>query len=167
MSMLAEVLRVTMAAIAKGLNVSTMTVYRRIRKAGISLDGLRDSNGEITAAGASVIASLFDAPQSATQGITGDETRYNDDVPQSITGGATAEDEAQVSILTAKLDAANDTIKRLEAERDRLTAQLDAVTAALEREQMDRANERLLLTGGNHAQQRRGGLFGWLHRDKF
>lgn len=165
----------TLAAISKQLNVSTMTVYRRLRKAGISLDGLRDSNGEITSAGASLIASLFDAPQDATQGAANDVTRCNSEAQRDTTQGATpppvgealrsAEDAAQIAVLTAQLDAACDTIARLEAERDRLVAQLDAAAEALEREQRDRANERLLLTGGGgEARQRGRGLFWWLRR---
>lgn len=151
----------TLAEIAKRLNVSTMTIYRRLRRAGINLDTLRDSNGGITAAGASMIASLFDAPQGAADDATrcNSETQHDTTEQNSVRA---AEDVAQIAILTAKLDAANDTIARLEAERDRLTAQLDTLAAALEREQADRANERLLLTSGGG--ERRRGLFGWIMR---
>ena len=135
----------TITAIAKQLNVSTMTIYRRLKRAGVNVDDLRDAKtGEVTAAGASLIASLFDgATQAAQQVITGDAT-----------GGATG-DAVTVAVLQAKLDAATDTIERLEAERDRLLKQLDAVTAALQTEQADRQHERLLLTGSDGNGQQR------------
>lgn len=138
----------TITAIAKQLNTTTMTVYRRLKRAGVNVDDLRDANtGEVTAAGASLIASLFDttggATQEAQQVITGDAT-----------GGATG-DTVTVAVLQAKLDAATDTISRLEAERDRLLKQLDAVTAALQTEQADRQHERLLLTGSDGNGQQR------------
>ena len=163
----------TLAAIAKQLDVSTMTIYRRLRKAGINLDGLRDSNGEITAAGASVIASLFDAPQGAMDATTDDATECNSDTQHDATrpSSSAQQDEsiaaaAQIAILTAQLDAANQTIERIEAERDRLTVQLNAAMAALEREQIDRQNERLLLTGGNTESKQKRGIFTWFSRKK-
>lgn len=162
----------TITAIAKGLNVSPMTIYRRLKKAGISLDGLRDANGEITAAGASVIASLFDAPQDATEGRSGDATECNTVASQAAQHDGSGDSagqmaaSAQVEVLTAKLEAAVEKISMLEAERDRLVDQLAAVTAALEREQADRQSERLLLTGGQDENSQKRGFLAWFFRKR-
>jgi len=134
----------TITGIAKQLNVSTMTIYRRCKKNGIALDDLRDTEtGELTAAGASVIASLFDAtgPQTA---LTGDATRTS----QGYDGVAQTASQAACDVLQARLDGANAVIEQLTSERDDLRRQVAALTAALEREQTDRQAERRLLTAG-------------------
>lgn len=149
----------TLAAIAKELNVSTMTVYRKLRQNGLEIGDLRGEDGQITADGASLIASLFDATQAAT-----------DDVTQAKQ--VAEHDATEVAVLTERLNAAQETISRLENEVTRLTDQLKAMSAALEREQLDRANERLLLTagsvdgGGTSASTQRKGPFWWLHRNR-
>lgn len=169
----------TLAELAKGLHVSTMTIYRRLKQRGLNIEEMRDSSGGITAEGATVIAAMFDAPR-APQGATEGTTGAQHDAQQGATcdttraTGATVGDldaatSAQVAVLQAKLDAAADTITRLEGERDRLAAQLTAMTAALEREQSDRAQERLLLTSApatsTSADERpRRGLLWWLRR---
>lgn len=169
----------TLAELAKGLHVSTMTIYRRLKQRGLNIDDLRDSSGGITAEGATVIAAMFDAPrapQGATEGTTGaqHDTQQGATCDTTRATGATVGDldaatAARVEVLQAKLDAAADTITRLEGERDRLAAQLAAMTAALEREQSDRAQERLLLTSApatsTSADERpRRGLLWWLRR---
>lgn len=127
-----------------------MTVYRRLKKAGISIETLREQNsGEITPAGANTIASLFDTPSQAAQQVT------TDDAPRVATETAT---------MAARLEAAQETIRRLEDERDRLIRLLDAANAALEREQDDRRHERQLLTGNATDGQQRRGWFGWFRR---
>lgn len=151
----------TITAIAKRLNVSTMTIYRRLKTAGISADTLRDETGDITPAGAGVIASLFDASQneySTTDDATADATG----AAGVLGAGTVSADAARAAVLEARLEAAADTIKRLEAERDQLRNQLETISAALEREQADRAQERLLLTGPADNQRRRG--FWWWRR---
>ena len=157
----------TLAAIAKTLGVSTMTIYRRLRQNGLNIDEMRGADGQITTESASVIAALFDATQNTTQAqqahtdsATGDATG----VTNAVTEGQVSAMATEIAVLQAKLDAAGETIARLEGERDRLTAQLAAMTAALEREQTDRANERLLLTTGDQDRQQRRGLFSWLRR---
>jgi FtsZ-binding cell division protein ZapB len=68
--------------------------------------------------------------------------------------------EVEAAVLRAKLDAAEDTVARLDAECERLRGQVDTLTAMLQAEQQQR--QRLLMDG----QQRRGGLFGWFRRPR-
>ena len=147
----------TLAAMARQLDTTTMTIYRRLKRKGVDIASLRDDTSrELTPAGMSIIASLFDgqsatAPEpAAEQVITGDSEQ-----------GATL--YTQVCVLQARLDGAEALIEQLTNERDDLRRQLTAALAALATEQADRQQERLLLTDG---QQRRRGLFGWIRRDK-
>ena len=159
----------TVVGIAKTLNVTPMTVYRRLQKNGVDIKDLRDNvTGELTAAGASIIASMVPNASVTTdeQGAPQDETGVssltatgNDDV---LTGG----NSTSAAVLQAKLDGANALIMQLTDERDELRRQLAAATAALEREQADRQQERLLLTTGSTStssmddgQVRRAGWF--------
>lgn len=153
----------TLAELAKQLDTTTMTIYRRLDKRGMKIKELRDiDTGEITAAGASIIASMFgktnitDAEQETERNKTGDAERYATDT--------TAGDAASLDVLRAKLEGANALIEQLTNERDALRAQLATAAAALEREQTDRQHERILLTAGNANDQRRLGLFSWLRK---
>lgn len=139
----------TLTAIANELNTTTMTIYRRLKKAGVNVGDLRDEKtGELTAAGASMIASLFDSPADS-------------DLPQTDEQLASASAETRAAVLAAKLEGANALIEQLTNERDALREQLATVTAALQREQDDRRHERQLLTGDvNGEAPRRRGLFG-------
>jgi len=135
----------TVTGIAKQLNVSTMTVYRRCKKNGVNIDELRDgANGELTSAGVATIAALFDTttPQTA---LTGDATQIQPD----YNGVAQTASQVACEVLQARLDGANAVIEQLTSERDDLRRQVAALTAALEREQTDRQHERRLLTGGD------------------
>ena len=151
----------TITGMAKQLNVSTMTVYRRCKKNGVAIDELRDANtGELTAAGVAAIASLFDTttPQTA---LTGDATRTpqdnNSDAQTASQGASTADMAVQVAALTATVDGLRGMVEQLTGERDVLRRQVAALTAALQREQDDRQAERRLLTGdvGEAGQPRR------------
>lgn len=137
----------TITGMAKQLGVSTMTVYRRVKKKGIAIEELRDTEtGELTSAGVAVIASLFDVttPQTA---VTGDATQiqsdYNGDA-QTASQGPVA---ASTAVLQAKLDGMTALVEQLTSERDALREQLAAAQAALAAEQADRQSERRLLTG--------------------
>jgi hypothetical protein len=138
----------TLTDMAKQLNVSTMTIYRRCEKNGVVIGDLRDSStGKLTSEGVAVIASLFDTttPQKA---ITDDTTRtpheHNDDTQHAA--------QAACDVLQARLDGANAIIEQLTGERDDLRRQVAALTAALQAEQADRQAERRLLTGGDLAE---------------
>lgn len=137
----------TIAALAKQLNVSTMTIYRRCDKKGLKIKNLRDDKtGELTAEGVAAIASLFDAtaPQNA---ITEDTTRTPQGANSVTQPAQQGPGPGLVDVLQAKLDGLNALLEQVTAERDALRGQVAALTAALEREQADRASERRLLTG--------------------
>ena len=162
----------TITEMAKQLEVSTMTIYRRCKKKGIDVAELRDADtGHLSAAGVAAIASLFDAtrPQGA---ITGDATQvqpiYNGDA-QTASQGLVGDSTATVAVLQAKLDGANALIVQLTGERDALREQLAAAQAALAAEQADRQHERRLLTGdvgdgGEAGQSRRVWRWPWARR---
>lgn len=151
---------VTLAALAKQLNTTTMTIYRRLKRNGLTIDDLRDTTtGELTPAGVSTIAALFDgtggtdAEQEAERGAT-------PVIERDGTGDALA-----VAVLQAKLDGAAALIEQLTGERDELRRQLAAALAALAAEQTDRQQERRLLTGateGGDPPRRR--FLWWLRR---
>lgn len=162
--------------IAEQLNTSTMTIYRRLRKAGLNIADLRDEkSGEVTAAGASAIAALFDSPHAtaAERVITPDTERDATGTTAATAAQAGQVDTAaavQIATLTAQVEGLQALIAQLEGERDELRRQLDAVTAALHAEQADRQQERRLLTastaqadsGEDHRQRR--GFFDFLRR---
>lgn len=145
----------TLTEIAKQLNTSTMTVYRRLSKAGVRIADLRDTmTGELTAEGVAVIGSLFDATaqQTAQQA---DATRTQPAVPH-----VTQPAEVEAAVLRVKLEASEAAVQRLEDEVQRLRGECDRLVAMLEVEQRQRQQ---LLTDGR---QRRGGLFSWLLRPR-
>ena len=165
----------TLKAIADELNTTTMTIYRRLEKKSINIGELRDADtGEITPAGAAVIASLF-----KNTGTTDDNDRVKQIITDVLTGdtqGATGEaaqqtpgssgtEAAQVAALMATVDGLRALVAQLEGERDELRRQLSQVTAALQAEQADRQQERLALTAGStdSAQQRRGWFYRLFH----
>ncbi len=141
----------TLRAIADELNTTTMTIYRRLEKAGINIKELRDEEtNEITVEGAGIIASLFKnttttEDNEAAQQVITDVLNSNRTSVTSTTDGTTA---AQVASLTAQVEGLERLVTQLEGERDRLQQQVIALTAALEREQADRQAERRLLTSG-------------------
>lgn len=133
---------------AKQLNVTTMTIYRRLEKNGLNIADLRDSDkGPLTSEGVAIIASLFDTttPQTA---LTGDATPTQPGYNPAGNVGTTGPSDDSTAVLRAKLDGANALIEQLTGERDALREQLAAAQAALAAEQADRQAERRLLTGG-------------------
>ena len=158
----------TITDMAKQLNVSTMTIYRRCKKSGVKLDELRDaSNGRLTSEGVAIIASLFDAtmPQMA---VTDDATQlqpdHNSETQPTPQGASTSDMAVQVAALTATVDGMRVLIEQLTSERDALREQVAALTAALQAEQADRQHERRLLTGGQDAGSRRRWRWPWERR---
>lgn len=141
----------TITSMAKQLNVSTMTIYRRCKKNGVAIDDLRDATtGDLTAEGVAVIASLFDATEPQAD-HTGDATQmqpgYGSDAQPASQGVAMADNALQVATLAATVDGLRALVDQLISERDTLREQVAALTAALQREQDDRRAERRLLTG--------------------
>ena len=136
----------TLAALARQLNTTTMTIYRRLKRNGVSIDELRDSTtGNLTPAGVSIIAALFDEP-AATAPEQPPQRDATSDTEQGTTE-ANAPRWNECDVLRAQLEGARDLIEQLTGERDELRRQLAAAQAALAAEQADRANERRLLTG--------------------
>ena len=158
----------TLAALARQLNTTTMTIYRRLKRNGVSIEELRDSPpGNLTPAGASIIASLFDEPATTApeQPTQRDATADTEQTATGENGGPWGE----CDVLRAQLDGARMLIEQLTGERDELRRQLGAAQDALAAEQADRANERRLLTAGSvqgDDQRPRRGLFGWWRRNR-
>ena len=145
----------TLTQLAKRFDTTTMTIYRRLDKKGVNIKDLRDDNTkEITPAGESIIAALFDAPREtpAQQGI---ERNATDDVQRDA-----QPIEVELAVLRERLKAAEDMLTAVCGERDRLLEQVDTLTAMLRTEQQQRVR---LLEDGN---QRRGGLFGLFRRNR-
>ena len=140
----------TLTEIAKHLNTSTMTIYRRLDKAGIKISDLRDADtGGITPEGVSVIGSLFDA--------TGQQAAQQTDTTR--TQPAAQPDaqpiEVEAAVLRERVRGLEDKLQAAYDERDRLRAQVDTLTEMLRVEQQGRV--KLLGDGG---QQQKRGLFG-------
>lgn len=158
-----EVFRMTMRAIAAELGISMPTLYRKLKAEGVDLASLRDNNGGITAAGASLIASLFDSSVSDTAVQAALHGRVNDvrqDVSLDTLPSKTAL-QVEAAILRERLTAAEDRLQAVTAECDRLRGERDRLLSMLEAEQRQR---QLLLTDGR---QRRGGLlFGLFKRNR-
>jgi len=147
----------TVTGIAKQLGGSSMTIYRRLEKNGVAIADLRNEDGELTAAGASLIASYFDgatgvtcATDAAQQDATGEAQRDTTDV----TGGADARTMAdtvtlrvQVAAQAAQIDGLNALVEQLREQLRAEQAQREELSSALRREQDDRQHERLMLAG--------------------
>lgn len=135
----------TLTALADQLNTTTMTIYRRLKRNGLSIDELRNATtGELTPAGVSTIAALFDAT-GGTSTEPAAEHGATHETEQGATGGTG--DALAVAVLEAKLEGAAALIEQLTGERDELRRQLATALAALAAEQADRQQERRLLTG--------------------
>ena len=147
----------TVTEMAKQLNTTPMTVYRRLKKTGVNIADLRDSvSGELTSSGVAAIAALFDTStaQSATDTITDDVTRTSQGSNSDTQQAQTAADAIRIAELVSTVEGQRQLIHQLEAERDSLRQQLSAVTSALMAEQADRQHERQLLTGSESPRRR-------------
>lgn len=136
----------TLAEMARQLNTTTMTIYRRLHKAGLKIADMRDADtGEITAEGMAVIGGLFTTTGATTTTTTRTQpTTQHDAQPADV----------EAAVLRERCKALEDTVQRLDAECERLRVERDKLLTMLESEQQART---LLLTDGR---QRRG-LFGW------
>lgn len=141
--------------LARQLDTTPVTVYRRLKRAGIRIETLRDDNtGDLTPAGVQTIAALYDAPGPVAadqDGVSGHITdAYQSVSPDTCQGGSpvSGPDAVPAAVLAARLEGAQALIEQLQGERDDLRRQLAAALAALQREQDDRQQERRLLTDG-------------------
>lgn len=150
----------TIREIAERLGVSVPTLYRRLKAEGVDIKGLRDSKtGKVTAEGAAIIADLFGSPE--------DDTAVQDIINGASQSGTSeaAQDvtwlRVRIAASETRLEAAAETVQRLDTEVIRLQAEVDRLIGLLEAEA--RTRQQALLTDGGQ-RQRRGGLFGWLRR---
>ena len=133
----------TLTALAEQLNTTTMTIYRRLKRNGLTIEELRDATtGDLTQAGVSTIAALFDAT-----GGTSTEPAAEQAATPETEKSTTDRDALAVAVLEAKLEGSAALIEQLTGERDELRRQLAAALTALAAEQADRQQERRLLTG--------------------
>lgn len=145
----------TVTEVARSLGVSTMTIYRRLDKAGLNIAELRDKDTkELSAEGVSVIGQLF-----ADTGTTTSATQTDNKSATQPQRVVTHDTEVELAVLRVRLETATETIERLTEERDKLREENSRLLTLLEGEQMQR--QRLLTDGSN--QQRRG-WFWWVRR---
>ena len=135
--------------LAKHLGISKPTLYKRVKDAGLQLDDLRESTGELTAQGAAAISALFD---DKTPVLT--ETR-NADQHQHLT-----QVDAELRIVREQLDAAkreNDLLREVLASKD---AEIQHLKTDLEawrsKAQAIDVQQLLLATAAAAAPRRRG-----------
>lgn len=132
---------------AARLGVSSMTIYRKLKRNGLNIADMRDDSGALTADGVATIGALFDN----SGAVTGDTDAITDDATKAEQ--VTKHDAEQSNMVElARLHAENDGLRALlvqvQGERDALREQLAATQAALAAEIADRASERRLLTAG-------------------
>lgn len=155
----------TIKGIADELGTTSVTIYRRLKRAGIQIATLRDDNGDITQSGASTIANLFrerDADvQRAIDAGRADRSEaeglIDDDRNRLQREAASAETRAVIA--ETRLEFALERVKALESDLEHTRLECSRLLALLEAEQQQRQR---LLTDGH--QQRRG-LFRRLRRD--
>lgn len=137
----------TIAQMAARLGVSSMTIYRRLRRNGLDIADMRDDSGALTADGVATIGALFDN----SGAITGDADGITDDATKAEQ--VTKHDTEQSNMIElARLQEQNEGLRALlmqvQSERDSLREQLATAQAALAAEIADRASERRLLAAG-------------------
>ena len=153
----------TLTDVAKELNVTTMTIYRRLKRAGVNVADLRDvSTGELTAEGVAVIGGLFDGAGVNTASHD-DTTRTQPTTQpdaQPVDVDSMVEAAVEIATLRVKLAAAEDKLSMLTAERDALREQVNNLIVMLKAEQDSRG--RLLEADTT----RRRGWFAWFRRGR-
>ena len=108
-------------ALSKQLGTSYRTVYRRIERAGLSLDDLKDAGGQLTAEGIQTISALFDDDNKHVN--NGRQTLVN--VKGKAAEKAIAEADKRASAAEARAAAAEAEARRLSEQVDDLRRQLD------------------------------------------
>ena len=150
----------TLTDVAKELNVTTMTVYRRLKRAGVNVADLRDdSTGELTSEGVAVIGGLFDATGANT--ASHDDATRTQPTTQPDAHPVDMDSMVEAAVLRVKLEAMEDKLSMVTAERDRLREQVNTLTVMLKTEQDARV--RLLEADTT---RRRGWFASWFHRGR-
>lgn len=120
-------------ALSKQLGTSYRTVYRRIERAGLSLDDLKDAGGQLTAEGIQAISALFDN-DSKRDNDKRQEAVISEDMSKAqalvnVKGKAAekaiAEADKRASAAEARAAAAEAEARRLSEQVDDLRRQLD------------------------------------------
>lgn len=149
----------TLTDVAKELNVTTMTIYRRLKRAGVNVADLRDvSTGELTAEGVAIIGGLFDATKTNT--ASHDDTTRTQPTIQPDAQPVDVDSMVEAAVLRVKLEAMEDKLSMLTAERDALREQVNTLSVLLKTEQDARV--RLLEADTT----RRRGWFAWFRRGR-
>lgn len=119
-------------ALSKQLGTSYRTVYRRIERAGLSLDDLKDADGQLTAEGIQAISALFD----------NDSKRDNDKRQEAVNSEDMSKAKALVNVKSKAAEKAiAEAEKRAsaaEAEARRLSDQVDDLRRQVEDLRSDR-----------------------------
>lgn len=108
-------------ALSKELGISYRTVYRRIAKAGLALDNLKDAEGQLTTEGTQAIAALFDNDSKRQKAVKQDgvsEYKALVNVKDKAADKALSEARAEIERLKAEASAAEIRIQAAERERD-------------------------------------------------
>jgi len=112
-------------ALSKQLGKNIRTVYRRIAKAGLSLDSLKDEQGQLTTEGIQAISALFDNDSDNDSG-----KRQND-----VNKGGLSEYKALVNV---KDKAAEKALSEARAEIERLKAEASAAEIRIQAAERER-----------------------------
>ena len=102
---------------AESLHTTPMTIYRKLKAAGIDVKALRDAQTkELTGEGITLIGSLFDGATDVTQADESDVISAQQATEQAI----------QIARLTAQVEGLTAQVELLKDERERLRRELDA-----------------------------------------
>jgi len=111
-------------ALSKQLGKNIRTVYRRIAKAGLSLDSLKDEQGQLTTEGIQAISALFDNDNDRGKRQNSDKNNGMSEykalvnVKDKAADKALSEARAEIERLKAEASAAEIRIQAAERERD-------------------------------------------------
>ena len=120
-------------ALSKQLGTSYRTVYRRISKAGLALEDLKDTEGQLTAEGVQAISALFDNDNRKDDvkrqyGVNSEDVSKAKalvNVKGKAAEKAIADAEKRASDAEARATTAETEVVRLSAQLDDLRRQLD------------------------------------------
>lgn len=131
----------TIAEMARQLNTSRNTLYRRLKENGVDVKQLRDSEGQLTQYGMSAIAALFDGVTDETQHDTELHGTVNSSDTQN-TGKFDTQSVMDVSNMSLRIVQLETQCEMLKRENDMLRDFLEATTQTYKAAQSD-ARQRL------------------------
>ena len=111
----------TIRGMAESLHTTPMTIYRKLKAAGIDVKALRDAQTkELTGEGITLIGSLFDGVTDMTQAVDSDVISAQQETEQ------VTQQAIQIARLTAQVEGLTAQVELLKDERERLRHELDA-----------------------------------------